>query len=130
MNTPQTKYAKSGQVHIAYQVIGEGPLDLVKVPGWISNVELAWENAEYTRFLQRLASFSRLVVFDKRGTGLSDRVSEADLPDLPPSNFYRGNFETETEPSLCRTISAYAIIVLPPNHEPKFAHDQSYNRSG
>jgi class 3 adenylate cyclase len=79
---PKTEYAKSGDVHIAYQVIGDGPVDLILVPGWVSNIELAWKNPEYSRFLQRLASFSRLIFFDKRGTGLSDRVSENELPDL------------------------------------------------
>src|SRR5262245_23926370 len=58
---------------IAYQVVGEGPIDLVYSPGWISNVEYRWENPDYARFLRRLASFSRLILFDKRGTGLSDR---------------------------------------------------------
>ena len=73
---PETQYAKSGDVSIAYQVIGNGRLDLVIIPGFISHVEQAWEDPAYTRFLQRLASFSRLIVFDKRGTGLSDRVAE------------------------------------------------------
>jgi len=73
---PKTQYAKSGDVSIAYQVIGNGRLDLVIIPGFISHVEQAWEDPAYTRFLQRLASFSRLIVFDKRGTGLSDRVAE------------------------------------------------------
>ncbi len=82
VNLPKTEYAKSGEVHIAYQVIGNGPFDLIMVPGWVSNVELAWESEGYSRFLQRLASFSRLIFFDKRGTGLSDRVSESELPDL------------------------------------------------
>lgn len=82
MNPPKTEYAKSGDVHIAYQVIGGGPVDLILVPGWVSNVELAWECVEYSRFLRHLASFSRLIFFDKRGTGLSDRVSESELPDL------------------------------------------------
>lgn len=77
---PETRYAKSGDVHIAYQVIGEGPRDLVLVPGWVSNVEVFWEELSLARFLRRLASFSRLILFDKRGTGLSDRVS--DLPTL------------------------------------------------
>jgi pimeloyl-ACP methyl ester carboxylesterase len=79
-DTPKTRYAKRGGINIAYQVIGEGPLDLVYVPGWLSNVEMMWENPAYARFLRRLASFSRLIVFDKRGTGLSDRVAE--LPTL------------------------------------------------
>jgi pimeloyl-ACP methyl ester carboxylesterase len=70
---PRTQYTKSCNVSIAYQVIGEGPIDLVYASGWLSNVEYAWENPDYARFLRRLASFSRLIVFDKRGTGLSDR---------------------------------------------------------
>src|SRR5215471_10814972 len=79
---PKTHYAKSGDVHIAYQVIGNGPVDLVLVQGWISHLENQWEDPALTRFLNRLASFSRLIVFDKRGTGLSDRVAESALPTL------------------------------------------------
>jgi pimeloyl-ACP methyl ester carboxylesterase len=71
---PETKYAKSGDVNIAYQVIGDGPLDLVYVSGWVSHLEYAWEEPSLAHFYQRLASFSRLILFDKRGTGLSDRV--------------------------------------------------------
>jgi class 3 adenylate cyclase len=82
VSSPTTRYARSGDTNIAYQVVGEGPFDLVWVPGWISNVEAAWELPEYARFLTRLASFSRLILFDKRGTGLSDGVPIADLPDL------------------------------------------------
>ena len=80
--TPKTQYARSGDVHIAYQVVGQGPFDLVYVPGWVSHVELGWEEPEMARFLERLASFSRLIVFDKRGTGLSDRVPNDRLPML------------------------------------------------
>lgn len=79
---PETRYAKSGDVHIAYQVVGDGPLDLVAVAGWISNVEAMWDEPLVARFHQRLASFSRLILFDKRGTGLSDRVSPNRLPTL------------------------------------------------
>src|SRR5436190_23602931 len=79
---PQTRFTRSGNVHIAYQVVGDGPLDLVYVPGWISHVELAWEEPTLGRFLRRLASFSRLIIFDKRGTGLSDRVPNDKLPTL------------------------------------------------
>lgn len=79
---PETHYARSGDVHIAYQVIGDGPLDLVYVPGWISHVEYAWEEPALARFYARLASFSRLILFDKRGTGLSDRVADEALPTL------------------------------------------------
>jgi class 3 adenylate cyclase len=79
---PTTRYARSGDVSIAYQVVGEGPLDLVYVPGWVSHLDLNWEQPSYARFLERLASFSRLILFDKRGTGLSDRVSVESLPTL------------------------------------------------
>jgi pimeloyl-ACP methyl ester carboxylesterase len=77
---PETRYAKSGDVNIAYQVLGDGPPDLVVVPGWVSNVDVSWEEPALARFLRRLSSFSRLILFDKRGTGLSDRV--ADMPSL------------------------------------------------
>jgi pimeloyl-ACP methyl ester carboxylesterase len=80
--TPETRYAKSGDVNIAYQVVGEGPFDLVYVPGWISNIELMWEEPAHARLLRRLASFSRLILFDKRGTGLSDPVPVDRLPTL------------------------------------------------
>src|SRR5262245_676041 len=73
---PETRYAQSGDVGIAYQVLGDGPLDLLIVPGFISHLEQAWEEPGYVRFLQSLASFSRLIRFDKRGTGLSDRTTE------------------------------------------------------
>jgi class 3 adenylate cyclase len=79
---PETRYAKSGDIHIAYQVVGEGAIDLVLVQGWISHVEHQWEDPSLARFLERLASFSRLITFDKRGTGLSDRVAESALPTL------------------------------------------------
>ena len=82
MATPTTRYVRSGDANIAYQVVGDGPFDLIWVPGWISNVEVSWEVPEYARFLTRLASFSRLILFDKRGTGLSDGVSVEHLPGL------------------------------------------------
>jgi pimeloyl-ACP methyl ester carboxylesterase len=69
-------------LNIAYQVVGEGPLDLVYVPGFVSNVELMWEEPGYAAFLDRLVTFSRLIIFDKRGTGLSDPVSNDALPTL------------------------------------------------
>jgi class 3 adenylate cyclase/alpha-beta hydrolase superfamily lysophospholipase len=77
---PETRYAKSGDLHIAYQVVGEGPLDLVLVHGWVSHIEHAWDYPPFAHCLMRLASFARLIHFDKRGTGLSDRVAE--LPSL------------------------------------------------
>jgi len=72
---PETRYAKSGDIYIAYQVVGEGPFDLVFVPGFISHVEMQMELPAFASFFGRLASFCRLIRFDKRGTGLSDRVS-------------------------------------------------------
>ncbi len=82
MRVPETKYARSGDVNIAYQVLGDGPLDLVFVMGWISHLEYFWRHQTFARFLRRLASFSRLILFDKRGTGLSDRVPVHELPTL------------------------------------------------
>jgi len=79
---PVTQYAKSGDLSIAYQVIGDGPLDLVLVPGWVSNIELFWEEPSCAHFLRRLSSFARLILFDKRGTGMSDRLSVTELPML------------------------------------------------
>jgi hypothetical protein len=73
---PRTRYAKSGDVHLAYQAVGEGALDLVLVHGWVSNVEYGWEVPPLGRFLDRLAAFSRLILFDRRGTGMSDRLPD------------------------------------------------------
>ena len=77
---PETRYAKSGDINIAYQVLGDGPVDLVYVPGWVTHLEYGWEEPSLARFYRRLASFSRLILFDKRGTGLSDQTT--DLPTL------------------------------------------------
>jgi class 3 adenylate cyclase len=79
---PQTWYARSEDLHIAYQVVGAGPRDLVLVPPFVSHIEHYWEDPLVSRFLTRLASFSRLILFDKRGTGLSDRVPPDRLPTL------------------------------------------------
>ncbi len=77
---PPIRYARSGAVNIAYQVLGEGPVDLVFVPGFFSNVELNWEEPHLAAFLRRLAATCRLILFDKRGTGLSDPIPM----DTPP----------------------------------------------
>jgi pimeloyl-ACP methyl ester carboxylesterase/DNA-binding winged helix-turn-helix (wHTH) protein len=79
---PETMYARSGEVNIAYQVVGDAPLDLVLVTGWVSHIEYCWREPSFARFLRRLSSFSRLILFDKRGTGLSDRVHANRLPSL------------------------------------------------
>ena len=71
---PATRYARSGEIHIAYQVVGEGPIDLLFVPSWISQVEHYWEEPVVARYFNRMASFSRLIMFDRRGSGLSDPV--------------------------------------------------------
>src|SRR5919201_3624701 len=75
MQQPKTQYARNGDVNIAYQVVGDGPIDLAVVPGFISHLDLWWTIPETTAFIRRLASFSRLILFDKRGTGLSDPVA-------------------------------------------------------
>ncbi|CAH2402591.1 alpha/beta fold hydrolase [Mesorhizobium escarrei] len=82
MRPIQTRYARSGDVRIAYQVVGQGSFDLVFVPGFISNLDLHWEDEGYSRLLKRLSAFSRLILFDKRGTGLSDRIDTNHLPSL------------------------------------------------
>jgi pimeloyl-ACP methyl ester carboxylesterase len=74
MQYPETLYARSTDGHVAYQVVGDGPLDLVFIPRWASNVDGMWEEPSLARFLRRLATFSRLLCFDKRGTGASDPV--------------------------------------------------------
>jgi pimeloyl-ACP methyl ester carboxylesterase len=76
---PATKYAKSGDVHIAYRVFGDGPRDIVLIPGTLSHLELTWEIPSNEHLLKRLTAFSRVIVFDKRGQGLSDRVAEQTL---------------------------------------------------
>ena len=73
---PETRYARSSGLSIAYQVLGDGPLDLLLVHGFVSHLDVAWEEPHLSQFLNRLASFSRLILFDKRGTGLSDPVGE------------------------------------------------------
>jgi|KBSSwiStaDraftv2_1062776.scaffolds.fasta_scaffold87614_3 pimeloyl-ACP methyl ester carboxylesterase/class 3 adenylate cyclase len=79
---PETRYAKSGEYHIAYQVVGSGPIDLVFIPGFVSNVEHGWDYPPLAHCLRRLASFARLILFDKRGTGMSDPVPPQQLPTL------------------------------------------------
>ena len=78
--TPETRYARHGDINIAYQVTGEGNVDLVFVPGWVSHIEYAWEETSLAPFLERMARFSRLILLDRRGTGLSDPVDQ--LPTL------------------------------------------------
>ena len=76
MERPKTRYARSGDLSIAYQVVGDGPIDIVHIPGIISNLDAAWTHPKYERFMRRLSSFARVAVYDKRGCGLSDPVSE------------------------------------------------------
>ena len=80
--SPETRYVQNGEVNIAYQVIGDADLDIVFVMGWISHLEFFWKHHLFASFLERLSSFSRLILFDKRGTGLSDRVPINELPTL------------------------------------------------
>lgn len=73
MARPATQYTHAGNVSIAYQVVGDGPIDLLYVQGWLTNIEYAWESPHYAEFLTKLGRFTRLIFFDKRGTGLSER---------------------------------------------------------
>jgi pimeloyl-ACP methyl ester carboxylesterase len=73
VDRPKTRYAKANDINIAYQVVGDGPVDILYAQGWLTNIEYAWESPDYARFLRKLGSFSRLIFFDKRGTGMSDR---------------------------------------------------------
>jgi pimeloyl-ACP methyl ester carboxylesterase len=73
---PTTRYARSGDTTIVYQVAGEGTLDLLFLPGWISQIEQLWDASAIRRFLERLAVFNRLILFDRRGSGLSDSAGE------------------------------------------------------
>ncbi len=82
MNQPETRYAWNGDVSLAYQVLGSGDIDLLYLPGGVSNVDVMWESTRYSRFLDRLASFSRLIVMDRRGTGCSERFSPNDVAPL------------------------------------------------
>src|SRR5450759_2382102 len=77
MIQPKTSYARNGDVNIAYQIIGDGPLDLLFIPPFVSHLDLYWAAPEAAAFFSRLASFSRLILFDKRGTGLSDPAPNA-----------------------------------------------------
>ena len=78
-DVPETRYTRSGDVHIAYQVVGDGPQDVVALAEWTSHIEAFWEHPVFARMLRRIASTSRLILFDKRGIGLSDPVSEEEL---------------------------------------------------
>ncbi|MBK5117286.1 MAG: alpha/beta hydrolase, partial [Thermoleophilia bacterium] len=77
MDVPQTHYARSGDLQIAYQVMGEGPLDMVVIQPYLSNIEMFWELPSFARFFGQLSSFSRLILFDRRGSGMSDGIAGA-----------------------------------------------------
>ena len=79
---PETRYVESDGFHIAYQVTGKGATDLIVVPGFASHLEAAWDQPRYERWFRRVASYCRLILIDKRGTGLSDRVQVDNLPTL------------------------------------------------
>lgn len=79
MDRPETRYARNGDLQIAYQVVGEGPLDIVVVPAWVSNIEIGWELRPVALFVEQLASFGRVILFDRRGCGMSDGVAGVPL---------------------------------------------------
>lgn len=72
MVIPETRFARNGDIHLAYQTVGSGPLDLLLIDTWVHHVEAVWDFPDFARFLRRLGSFGRLIHFDRRGTGLSD----------------------------------------------------------
>src|SRR3954465_16031085 len=82
MAVPPTRYAKSGDASIAYQVVGDGPIDLILALGFATHLELQWESPAFARFFERISSFSRLIIFDQRGAGLSDPVTEVPTLEL------------------------------------------------
>jgi pimeloyl-ACP methyl ester carboxylesterase len=88
---PTTRYVKSDDVHVAYQVIGEGPVDVLWVPGFVSHMEAGWQNPQGAALLRRLSSFCRLILFDKRGTGMSDRGSQIFTLEQPPNSTARSD---------------------------------------
>jgi hypothetical protein len=79
---PQTRFARNGDIHLAYQIVGTGPIDLLFVDTWVHHVDLVWDVPDFDRLLRRLSSFTRLIHFDRRGTGASDSVPVDALPDL------------------------------------------------
>jgi pimeloyl-ACP methyl ester carboxylesterase len=81
---PEVKFTRSGNVDLAYQVLGDGPLDILGMIGWVSHLEVLWELPECRRFLERLAGMGRLALFDNRGTGLSDRPAIANSDEMVP----------------------------------------------
>src|SRR6476620_10338853 len=74
LDLPQTHYAKAEGGNVAFQVVGDGPIDLIMVPGWFSHLDMQWDNPKWRAFIEELASFARVIRYDKRGTGLSDPV--------------------------------------------------------
>jgi len=106
--TPETRYAKSGDTYIAYQVMGDGPFDLVLVPGFITHLDMQLEQPLYANFVARLASFCRLIRFDKRGTGLSDRLKA--IPTLEERMDDVRAVDAVTVVSSCSTAPVRAVV--------------------
>jgi pimeloyl-ACP methyl ester carboxylesterase len=79
MERPETRYVEVGEAEVAYQIVGQGPPDVVYVAG-VSHIDLRWDDPVWAAFLERLASFSRLILFDRRGTGVSDAVPDTAMP--------------------------------------------------
>ena len=102
---PITRYARSGELHIAYQVVGDGPLDLVYVPSWISQVEHYWDEPSVARYFTRLASFSRLIMFDRRGSGMSDPV-----PDAPALEEQMDDIVAVMDAVGCERAAVFALL--------------------
>src|SRR5438093_625256 len=105
MKPPKTQYTRSGDFSIAYQVVGDGPLDVVHIPGLVSHLDHAWTHPKYVRFMRQLSSFARVIVYDKRGTGLSDPFIE------PPSVEERIDDEREWWGGFERTAISRRVLI-------------------
>ena len=127
---PETRFVRSDGVDIGYQVVGAGDIDVAFVPGWISNWEVAWELPESASFLERFASYSRLILFDKRGTGLSDRV-----PGVPTLEEHVDDLRTVLDAVGSRRVAitgwadgAAGAVVCPPTCAPAEASRRAEGR--
>jgi hypothetical protein len=114
VDVPVTRYARSDDVHIAYQVFGSGSLDVVVVPGFVSHLELGWQDPVTARLRSRLASFARVLVFDKRGTGMSDRISGPQQSRDDPSLRRRGRGSRGRSPTPRRNAASSSAGGLSP----------------
>ncbi|HEX3189953.1 MAG TPA: alpha/beta hydrolase, partial [Streptosporangiaceae bacterium] len=116
MTLPETRYARNNGLHVAYQLVGDGPVDIVLLTQWFSNIDSQWDVPPLAAFVRRLARFGRVLTFDKRGTGLSDPVPASELPSIEESVIERGgSFSSAITPSCVASwpVSAAARLTRP-----------------